>query len=80
MIQSIEDRFMAKTQRTGSCLIWTSSIDSEGYGRFFLDGKKRRAHRVSYQMHKGPIPDDKVIDHICRNKRCVEPSHLRANE
>lgn len=79
------ERFWSKTKRNPSngCLEWTASIASKRwpYGQFGLKkwGFKspQRAHRVAWMLHHGPIPDDKVILHICDNPRCVEISHLR---
>ncbi len=58
------------------CLEWTACIDIEGYGRFWLNGKPEYAHRVSYELLKDKIPDDLVINHLCRNRCCVNSNHL----
>ena len=78
----IVDRFKAKyevCQETG-CWIWRAALTRGGYGRINLDGSKKwtNAHRVAYELFVGPIPDGLYIDHICRNRACVNPSHLRA--
>lgn len=60
-----------------SCWEWTSAHDGQGgYGRFWMDGTSRPAHRVAYELAVGPIPDGMQLDHLCRNRRCVNPSHL----
>ena len=69
-------RFMAKIDRSENCWLWTACKNVSGYGVFSLDGKPRQAHRVSYEMYIGPIPDGLVIDHLCRNHSCVNPEHL----
>ena len=53
------------------CLEWTAQIDGGGYGRFWLNGKKQYAHRVSYEDKYGKIPDGLVINHMCRNRCCI---------
>lgn len=59
------------------CWNWTLYVDeSHGYGKFRVEGKDYGAHRWSYLHFKGDIPDGLVIDHLCRNRRCVNPSHL----
>lgn len=58
----------------GGCWLWTGQEAHNGYGVF----KKKRAHRVSYEMHNGPIPKDLVICHKCDTPACVNPSHLFA--
>lgn len=58
------------------CLEWIGAHSSTGYGSIGRKGKVYRAHRFSYQMLVGDIPDGKVLDHICRNKNCVAPDHL----
>lgn len=70
-------RFWDKVDQSGECWVWTAT-KRRGYGRFYLDGKPRQAHRVSYELANGPIPEGLVIDHLCRNKTCVRPAHLRA--
>lgn len=58
------------------CWDWTSYKYWNGYGMFW-DGKKQvRAHRWSHEHFVGPIPDGLVIDHLCRNRLCVNPKHL----
>lgn len=60
----------------GRCWIWTSSLDTKGYGNFTVHGKSHRAHRWSYEDTIGPIPDELDLDHLCRVITCVNPSHL----
>ena len=49
-----------------------------GYGRIFYRGKELQAHRVSYELINGVIPDGCEIDHLCRNPSCIKPSHMEA--
>lgn len=60
------------------CWNFTGSIDPYGYGRFGLGSRQlyKMAHRASYELHVGQIPNGLVLDHICRNRRCVNPAHL----
>jgi hypothetical protein len=76
---SIEHRFLAKVEKTDSCWHWKAGT-TKGYGRFWVGdrktGRTAAAHRVSYQLFVGPIPDGMALDHLCRNRRCVNPQHL----
>jgi len=58
------------------CWEWVGHSDRDGYGRWHVGGKYYLAHRFSYEQNVGPIPDGLTIDHLCRNRRCVKPSHL----
>ena len=60
------------------CWLWTGAKTRNGYGHIKIDGKLVLAHRASYEMHFGPIPNDSVIDHICRVRDCTNPNHLEA--
>jgi hypothetical protein len=58
------------------CWLWTGLLDREGYGRVWYGGRVRGVHRVVYELLKGPIPDGLTLDHLCRNRSCVNPAHL----
>jgi HNH endonuclease len=58
------------------CWLWTLPLNGSGYGGTFYAGKRMGAHRASYLMHVGPIPDGFQIDHLCRVRACVNPEHL----
>lgn len=60
----------------GQCWLWTASLDGRGYGQIGVDKKMLRAHRFAYTILKGKIPPSKKLDHLCRNRICVNPSHL----
>ena len=72
-------RFEAKIQKSpDGCWNWIASLDKGGYGQFMLAAHRlRRAHRLSYEVNIGPIPDGLFLDHVCRNRACVNPAHLR---
>lgn len=72
------NRFWSKVNKQGDCWLWTAQVSNGGYGQFWVKeaGRKLYAHRVAYEMEVGPIPEGKEIDHLCRNRACVNPAHL----
>lgn len=68
----------AKRLSPDTCINWNGAIDPNGYGRFFHDGKMKYAHRFAYELFVGEIPSGYSIDHLCRNRACVNPAHLEA--
>lgn len=71
-----ESRFWQKVQPTGYCWEWTAHRTKNGYGRVSFRGKSLVAHRVAYELLVGPIPKGMQVDHLCRNRGCVNPDHL----
>lgn len=74
----VVDRLLQKVDRRAATGCWefTGGRDRDGYGMFWLDGRTVRAHRASYELHVGPIPQGLTLDHLCRNTACVNPAHL----
>lgn len=85
---SVESRFWAKVDRPENwqgegafhCWNWTACKDAHGYGLFRLlpSESMKRAHRISFEWIHGKIPSDLELDHLCRNRACVNPNHLQA--
>ncbi len=69
-------RFWNKVEKTETCWLWAAYISTNGYGYFNLDGRPTQAHRVAFELTRGPIPDGLVTDHLCRVRHCVNPDHL----
>lgn len=61
--------------KTGDCWLWTGYTRG-GYGRLTRGSRQYQAHRVAYETERGPIPAGMVLDHVCKNTRCVRPDHL----
>lgn len=78
----ITERFLSKVSK-GECWEWQAYRDRDGYGKFFthkVNGQavKEYAHRWAYSRWKGEIPAGYEVDHLCRNRGCVNPAHLEA--
>lgn len=75
---TLADRFWAKVdKRDGGCWLWTACTHWRwGYGHIRGRGKTLPAHRVSWELHNGPIPDGQVVCHACDTPACVNPGHL----
>ncbi len=71
------ERFWAMVDKTGECWLWTAALTGNGYGNCHMQGESL-AHRWSYKVLVGPIPDGLHIDHLCRVRNCVNPDHLEA--
>lgn len=73
---TVAERFWMKVRKTDGCWEWLASVNDAGYGQMNVDGKPERAHRIAYRLCVGEIPDGMVLDHLCRNRACVNPAHL----
>lgn len=76
---TLEERFWRKVDKGEECWLWTGNKRPNGYGAIQEGGKGTRtlsAHRLSFEMHSGPIPDGMVVMHTCDNPTCVNPAHL----
>lgn len=74
----IVNRFLDKIEVGGatSCWDWIAGMDTGGYSLFWCNGRHWRGHRLAYELFVGPIPEGLTLDHLCRNRACVNPDHL----
>lgn len=72
------DRFWSKVDKTDSCWLWTGDLRANGYGRFTVGQRGIAAHRFAWELSRGPVPVGLTLDHLCRNRACVNPDHLEA--
>jgi len=71
------ERFHEKiSENPNGCWVWNGNRNPDDYGRFWLDGKKILAHRFAYETLRAPIPPELELDHLCRDRGCVNPDHL----
>ena len=73
------ERFWSRVRKTQDCWLWTGTFLSSGYGVIVeggRGGRQLRAHRLSYEHHKGEIPEGSVVMHACDTPACVRPDHL----
>ena len=66
----------ARIVQSSECWEWHGAKTPAGYAVMREDGRNRYVHRIVYEALRGPIPADRVIDHLCRNPGCVNPDHL----
>lgn len=79
-VRDITERFWAKVEKTATCWVWTGAT-KYGYGVIGVGRRTEgtvQVHRLSYELHTGPIPEGLQIDHLCFNTACVNPDHLEA--
>lgn len=71
-------RVWRSTMYAGDCIVWTGSTNEDGYGRFKVNGKCVLVHRYVYERQYGAVANGNEVDHLCRNRCCVNYGHLEA--
>lgn len=74
--KTAQEYFLGNVEKSDDCWEWTGYIGLNGYGTACYAGKRKLAHRFSWEIHNGKVPEEN-IDHICCNRGCVNPDHLR---
>jgi len=65
------------TKLPSGCWQWNGAKQPTGYGQMWNGERPEQAHRIAYRLFVGPIPDGYEVDHLCRNRSCINPAHLR---
>lgn len=73
---SPRERYDMQTTRSGDCLVWTGSLVGNGYAQFSVEGRATYVHRWAWEQVNGTVPAGLELDHLCRNRACVDPAHL----
>ena len=73
---SADRRFFDKVDGAGDCWVWLGAVNDRGYGEFSIRSRRVKAHRWAYEYLRSEIPDGLELDHLCRNRACVNPWHL----
>jgi len=69
-------RFWSKVSIGDDCWLWQGAKDTCGYGNFNLSGQYWKSHRLAYTFFRGPITEGFELDHLCKTRNCVRPSHM----
>lgn len=79
-VYGIEQRLLDKCspEPMSGCWLWFGAHQPVGYGQMWNGSRPEQAHRISYRIYRGPIPLKLEIDHVCHERSCVNPDHLRA--
>lgn len=72
----VETRILSRIKEENGCWVWQGHISSDGYGRVYWNERQWLAHRAAYTLWAGPVAEGLELDHLCRNRQCVNPEHL----
>jgi hypothetical protein len=72
----VVSRLWDRVEKTDTCWLWTGSRTRNGYGQMSVGNKMKKVHRIAWEMLRWPVPDGLSLDHLCRVRHCVRPSHL----
>jgi hypothetical protein len=71
----LAERLARDARQEGECIVWTGCT-AQGYGRLTFQGRGYLTHRAAYEIARGPVPKGMTLDHLCRNRACMNPDHL----
>lgn len=72
----LPNRIVSRLSIDNECWVWVGEVNRNGYGRINYEGKRYMVHRLIWKLVGRPLEDGKVLDHLCRNRRCCNPTHL----